>query len=61
MTKGESTTLSRNVVMTNGTNFNLQSNASKTTNNDKLVILTFGDTIKKSNYNCKADIRSVWI
>jgi peptidoglycan/xylan/chitin deacetylase (PgdA/CDA1 family) len=46
MTKGESTTLSRNVVMTNGTNFNLQSNASKTTNNDKLVILTFGDTIK---------------
>ena len=44
--KGESTTLSRNVVMTNGTNSDLQSNASKTTNNDKLVIITFGDTIK---------------
>jgi peptidoglycan/xylan/chitin deacetylase (PgdA/CDA1 family) len=44
--KGESTILYRNVVMTNGTNSNLQSNASKTTNTDKLVIITFGDTIK---------------
>ncbi len=28
------------------TNSNFHSNGSKTTNNDKLVILTFGDTIK---------------
>jgi peptidoglycan/xylan/chitin deacetylase (PgdA/CDA1 family) len=46
ITKGESTILSRNVDMTNGTNSDLQSNTSKTTNNDKLVIITFGDTIK---------------
>lgn len=36
----------RNVVKTNGTKSNFQSNTSKITNNDKLVILTFGDTIK---------------
>ena len=44
--KGEATVPFRNVVMTNGTNSNFHSNASKTTNNDKLVIITFGDTIK---------------
>jgi hypothetical protein len=46
ISKDEATILSRNVVMTDGTKSNLQSNVSKTTNNDKLVILTFGDTIK---------------
>ncbi|HEY7080395.1 MAG TPA: polysaccharide deacetylase family protein [Nitrososphaeraceae archaeon] len=46
ISKDNATMLSRNVVMTNGTNSDLHSNASKTTNNDKLDILTFGDTIK---------------
>ena len=46
ISKGDAVILSRNVVMTNITNSDLHSNASKTTNNDKLVILTFGDTIK---------------
>jgi hypothetical protein len=44
--KGESTIPSSNTTNANGTNSNLQSNASKTTNIDKLVIITFGDTIK---------------
>ncbi|HEY7081979.1 MAG TPA: polysaccharide deacetylase family protein, partial [Nitrososphaeraceae archaeon] len=44
--KGEATMPSHNVTKTNGINPNLQSNTSKTTNNDKLVIITFGDTIK---------------
>ena len=46
VSKGEATIPSHYVTKANETNSNLHSNASKTTSNDKLVILTFGDTIK---------------
>ena len=42
ISKDESITLSRNVTKTNDANSNLHSNASKITNNGKLVILTLG-------------------
>jgi len=46
ISKDEATISSSNATSTNETNSSLHSKTSKTTSNSKLVILTFGDTLK---------------